>query len=487
MAKKVKLPLEMANGIMVRKIEELRDNFDIKKVVGYFLDGKLQNWLETRYCEEELENINELSESDPQLAKKLCEIFGVEYADEKVDIKVIQQGNERLLKLKQFTDDEEIIANIDSVAFNQEELANLYDRGVEKIYLCEGKFKIPNSKMDLQYVEMFGAIVNYAITKENFHMSAELADLIEYNYIELDDFVIWKVCNSDKNNQGYVNYFANKKKINNMDDDLEGEIYYAWNFKKDEYFSFALPFAHIRYFVSYSNQLIIYDNNLRSYSINVFDVNKRLLKPIFQSNKYIDLFSKSNIYDNKLCFSGDDGTFLIDMSSQELKKITNAGHCLFEDMILTIRGEKYSNKYKVIFENISSGKIIEKELGEFSNWSADWFNNDEYFLLMDTCILGISAKREIKKYYDINAIDFMKSVHDGESSRYFVFYEERYNLLKKLYVFDKQNKTLKTHNVDNMYISDMKSYVINKFLYFKDKYKKYRIDLSKESFEKIQL
>ena len=44
-----------------------------------------------------------------------------------IDIDVIQEENIRLSKLKQYTDNEEVIANISSVAFNQEELADLYD------------------------------------------------------------------------------------------------------------------------------------------------------------------------------------------------------------------------------------------------------------------------------------------------------------------------------------------------------------------------
>lgn len=59
---------------------------------------------------------------------------------------------ERLARLRQLTEDEEILGNIDCVAFDQEELAELYDRGVETIYLCEGKFKIPKSKQGLDYI-----------------------------------------------------------------------------------------------------------------------------------------------------------------------------------------------------------------------------------------------------------------------------------------------------------------------------------------------
>ena len=165
---KIKFPLEMANGEQVRTLGDLKDNFDIEKVVGYFLDGKLKTWLEDRYYEDESEAIDLLDKYDADLAKKLCNIFGVYFEETKtVDAEVIAERNARLEKLKQFTDDEEIIKNVDLVAFNQEELGDLYDKGADKIYLCEGEFNIPKSKQDLEYVEIGGAVVKGKIIKEN--------------------------------------------------------------------------------------------------------------------------------------------------------------------------------------------------------------------------------------------------------------------------------------------------------------------------------
>lgn len=148
----VKFPLEVKNGVKARNITELKENFDVEKVIGYFLDGKLKNWLDARYYEEEAEAMERLSENDAELGRKLCSIFDVEYDLKEIDQEEIAKRNERLAKLKQFTSDEEVIENIDSVAFDQEELTDLYDKGVEKIYLCAGEFIIPKSKQDLEYV-----------------------------------------------------------------------------------------------------------------------------------------------------------------------------------------------------------------------------------------------------------------------------------------------------------------------------------------------
>ena len=162
MAKKIKFPLEMADGVKVRTLEDLQQNFNLEKVLGYYFDGKLQQWLADRYYKKELNEIEELSVDDQQIAEKLCSILGVQYEADAIDtVKDIAWRNERLAKLKQYTDDENFLANIDAVAFNQEELADLFDADIEKIYLCEGKFHVPEEKMNLEYIEFGGAeIVN---------------------------------------------------------------------------------------------------------------------------------------------------------------------------------------------------------------------------------------------------------------------------------------------------------------------------------------
>ena len=73
--------------------------------------------------------------------------------------KKIKERNERVLKLKQYTNDEKIIYNIDSVAFDQQEFVELYEKGVEKIYLCEGEFIIPEPKLDFKYEVIGGAVI----------------------------------------------------------------------------------------------------------------------------------------------------------------------------------------------------------------------------------------------------------------------------------------------------------------------------------------
>jgi len=82
MARTIKIPLKMSNGKQVRNMQELIDNFDLKSVVRYFYDGRLQRWLKIRYYGEEAEKVSQLSKDDTELGRKLCEIFGVEFVEE---------------------------------------------------------------------------------------------------------------------------------------------------------------------------------------------------------------------------------------------------------------------------------------------------------------------------------------------------------------------------------------------------------------------
>ena len=49
MAKKIRFPLEMDNGLEVRSMEELRNNFSLGRVLEYIQNGKLVIWLRDRY------------------------------------------------------------------------------------------------------------------------------------------------------------------------------------------------------------------------------------------------------------------------------------------------------------------------------------------------------------------------------------------------------------------------------------------------------
>ena len=56
----VKIPLKMADGVLVRTIEDLREHFDIVSVLTYYQDGRLVKWLKNGYYDIEAKKISDL-------------------------------------------------------------------------------------------------------------------------------------------------------------------------------------------------------------------------------------------------------------------------------------------------------------------------------------------------------------------------------------------------------------------------------------------
>lgn len=160
MAKKIRFPLKMKNEVEVRNLEELRNNFSILKVVMYLNDGKLITWLRDRYLNDIADAVETLDVNDTNIAGKLCELFDIPFDDKvKNELESIEEKEERLVKLKEYTDDKRYEVVIDSIAFNQDELYDLLDEKVNKIYLCGEKFYIPLSQKGITYIGINNPIV----------------------------------------------------------------------------------------------------------------------------------------------------------------------------------------------------------------------------------------------------------------------------------------------------------------------------------------
>ncbi len=153
MARKIRFPLQMKNGIQVRTLEELKDNFDLESVLGYFENGKLATWLKDRYYDDMAEQIESLDVKS-NFNRQLCDILGIEYeyAEDEINLENSRIRNERLMKLRQYTDDKDIIQAIDSVAFDQDELFDRLDEGSTVIFLCGERFSIPLGKTGITYI-----------------------------------------------------------------------------------------------------------------------------------------------------------------------------------------------------------------------------------------------------------------------------------------------------------------------------------------------
>ena len=181
MAKKIKLPLEMANGVAVRTIEELKENWDLEKIVSYYRNGRLLTWLNDRYYDEQAEQVQALDKNADahELQKQLCSVFEVPFAEEEtVDIEAIALRNEKLNKLRKLTSDDTILKNVDIVAFNQEELADLLDEDESVIYLADNTFNIPLTVKNKKYI---GVGVATAVIKSKQAVEFEKLGIIFEN------------------------------------------------------------------------------------------------------------------------------------------------------------------------------------------------------------------------------------------------------------------------------------------------------------------
>ena len=160
MAKKIRFPLGLSDGTQARSLDELKEHFDLESALGHYKSGKLLTWFRDRDGETEADAVEALDENTPDFQQRLCAIFGVEFSGSGVDMDEIIRRQERMKKLREFTDEDEFIQNIDSVAFDQEELIDLLDEGCEKIYLCGEKFTVPASLKNKAYVGINSPKVN---------------------------------------------------------------------------------------------------------------------------------------------------------------------------------------------------------------------------------------------------------------------------------------------------------------------------------------
>lgn len=108
MARLIKFPLYLKNEEQVRNLEELREHFDMEALLGYYENGKLDKWLESRHLEKERERIKALSYRYKDCLEQMCLLFGVPYLEEYNEL-YIRKDKERLSRreawIRKNTDD----------------------------------------------------------------------------------------------------------------------------------------------------------------------------------------------------------------------------------------------------------------------------------------------------------------------------------------------------------------------------------------------
>lgn len=191
-----KFALYLKDGHEVRNnIEEITDYFDYSKIVEYFHDGSLRQWLDDRHYEAESIALSALDANTSDFKKKLCYIFHVDentVDDEKIiaDELVIK----KLEIVRQYTTDKHISDNIAKVATNQDELNELVENKEKEIYLCASSFVIP---LDIENITYIGIGNPVAVIKSDKMIDFE-AKKIFFCDINFDDEYN-NICEYDNN------------------------------------------------------------------------------------------------------------------------------------------------------------------------------------------------------------------------------------------------------------------------------------------------
>lgn len=153
----MKFALEMGNGVQVRDLTKLKENFSLNKIIPYVLDGRLATWLRDRHEEQLAQDVSALDKNDPMFPQKLCELFGAEYKlEQNEDDKTIQNRMVKLSMLTTITTDSRFLDAVDQVAFTQDDIYDLLDAGETVIYLCgtvkNQQFVLPLNKSGITYI-----------------------------------------------------------------------------------------------------------------------------------------------------------------------------------------------------------------------------------------------------------------------------------------------------------------------------------------------
>lgn len=147
------MPLKMKDDYLVRTLEELRDKFDAYRILEYYLDGRLVKWLKQRDYIREAEQILEIDKEDREVLKKICKILDVKSApDKSYSLRDIQKKQEKVEMIKAINENDEIIKEIDYIAFNQEELNLMIQKKIAKVYLYHGEYEIDYTVCNITFV-----------------------------------------------------------------------------------------------------------------------------------------------------------------------------------------------------------------------------------------------------------------------------------------------------------------------------------------------
>lgn len=404
----------MPDGISVRTLEDLREHFDLERVVGYYLDGKLLTWLQDRYYSDETKKVEELIADDINLGKKLCEIVGVssDLYQKDINVENIDINNQRLAELKQYTVDSNILNKLTSVAFCQTELDELLRNGKHEIYLCENTYAIPLNQNNIQYIGLGNVRVHISSKRKVDFLSKKIYFkdiLFDNTYLEIIEKNIAPISKT------HTKDIDIKKYINNIFDDigkikLKKEIVnapyidsnYDWDYRFSSYDKASERANNRR--ERYCEDCTFYLSGFRSPNI----AGELAAAYILQIQGYINKLKNSlrKTLEEYCHLNANESSFYVKIEDDIYYKSYEQNDCSFclelnNDIELDISTGSFDECFSKLLGGFS-GKIyktdIKKTITHMDTYETNWLGNEKkvrkygYELDFDQCTQSFESK-----------------------------------------------------------------------------------------------
>lgn len=157
------------NDTTIHSLAELRQYFDPEEILKYHMNGQLQNWLRQHYYETEADAIEKIDCTQADCLRQICLALGVEYRlYQKLTAEEQNNWNEKLSIVCECAKDPDFLPDMELIAMNQEELAELLDKQEKKIYLCNNSFSIPLRVPGVEYTNLGNATIENPYTKVQY-------------------------------------------------------------------------------------------------------------------------------------------------------------------------------------------------------------------------------------------------------------------------------------------------------------------------------
>ena len=114
-------------------------------MLEYYYDGRLVRWLKDRGYQKEASLIQNLDDSSPDVMVDICHILSINYGGNmKIQNPAFQKRvAEKKILLKQLTVNKSWLDAVARVAFNDDDVKEIYANGYNAIFLCGERFHIP--------------------------------------------------------------------------------------------------------------------------------------------------------------------------------------------------------------------------------------------------------------------------------------------------------------------------------------------------------